>query len=97
MNMHAYRRCDGARMTAADLAASVPIHPGELEELAWPIDLVEDWLLHASNDTRTELGAFLIDLTGHHLGLGPAAVIEQLGQASLTLHRLISGAKARRR
>lgn len=86
-----YYRCDGVRLTTADLAETVPIHPCELDELVWPIDVIEDWLLHASDDTITDLGEFI--RSARTRNMDPAAVIEALGNNSVTLHRLIEGAR----
>lgn len=84
---HLYRRGDGAVLGAVDLAQCLPIHPTELTEWLWPISLVEDWLLHASDDALAELAHFLGTAA---CGPTPAQVTEHLGRTALALHRLIA-------
>lgn len=93
MNADGYRRCDGARFSTAELAGCVLIHPSELEELVWGIDLVEDWLLHTSDETLADLACFL-----NHSCYRPAPevadITTHLGRASVMLHRLIRASRS---
>lgn len=58
----------------ADHCSAVTFEPDEVEELYWLLGQLEDWLLHASDEVRAELGDFLgrphmvrvvIDTLGH--------------------------------
>ncbi|GAA0973449.1 hypothetical protein GCM10009555_028260 [Acrocarpospora macrocephala] len=72
---------DGARLSAADLACCLPIHQGELEDLARLLALVEDWLLHADEQVWADLARFLHERP-------PADLIDELGTQSVKLHQL---------
>ena len=76
---------DGAWLTATDLTSCLPLHHGELQELAQLLTLVEDWLLHSGDDVLADLARFL-----HHRP--PADLIDELGTQSVKLHRLARAA-----
>ncbi|MFG1874273.1 hypothetical protein ACGFIV_05495 [Sphaerisporangium sp. NPDC049003] len=52
------RRGDQALFGIAGLDQCVPLHRGELEEIAYLITLLEDWLLHAGDEVWAELADF---------------------------------------
>ncbi|WP_433432934.1 hypothetical protein [Nonomuraea sp. CA-141351] len=83
-----YQRADGAVLSDADLAECRPLHRDELRDLAWLLGLLEDWLLHTSDDVRADLATFP----------GPSRhtidrhtiddLIDHLGTQAVKLHRL---------
>jgi hypothetical protein len=77
-----FHRADGARFCAADLDECVPVHRGELDEIAYLITLLEDWLLHTDDLVLADLARFAHDRR-------PADLIDDLGTQSVKLHRLI--------
>ena len=78
-----FRRGDGVLFTPADLRCSVPVHRGELDELACVITLLEDWLLHADEGVIAALADFAPEYRAGDL-------IDDLGSQSVKLHRLTS-------
>jgi hypothetical protein len=86
-----YERCDGALLTTADLAESVPLHVGELEELAHLAGLIEDWLLFASDEVLAELTDFARSGGGHTTA---ATLTADLGTASARLARMTRAIRA---
>jgi hypothetical protein len=77
-----FRRADGALFSTVDLDQCVPIHRGELDEIAYLITLLEDWLLHTSGEVLANLADFARDRR-------PADLIDELGTQSVKLHTLI--------
>jgi hypothetical protein len=64
------------------MTATTTLPTEEAQEWADLIATVEDWLLHASHDTLTDLGEFL-----HRPGVA-RAVIAELGNIALRLREL---------
>jgi hypothetical protein len=65
--------------------AGVVLDADEAADLAWLLDLIEDWLRHVDDDAHADLASYL-DGSGHGrlAAAGLAAVVEQ---NALTLHR----------
>jgi hypothetical protein len=61
---------------------ATPLHPDEAAEWADLVGTVEDWLLHASDDTLADLGEFL-----HRPGV-TRAVVSELGNIVCRLRQL---------
>jgi hypothetical protein len=80
-----YRRCDGAVLSAADLAEAVPLHVGELDNLAQLITLIEDWLRFADDDVHDALAHFACAGGGRR---SAADLIDELGHAAVGLDRM---------
>jgi hypothetical protein len=77
--------------TDCNFADPVTVAPHEAEELWWLLGKLEDWLLHASDEARAELGDFV-----NHLCPNDAVedVINTLGRYCVEfLHR--SGSQTR--
>ena len=82
--------------TAANPAVADPgvvLDPDEAADLARLLEVVEDWLLHADDDARADLAAFL-DGTGHG-HLAAAGLTTLLGHNATTLHRRLRKATIR--
>lgn len=43
----------------ADHCRPITLGPDDVEQLHWALGQIEDWLLHASDDSLEELGEFL--------------------------------------
>jgi hypothetical protein len=71
----------------------VVLDPDEATDLARLLDLIEDWLLHADDDTQADLAGFL-DGTGHGQ-LAAAGLATLLGHTATTLHRRLRKATTR--
>lgn len=71
----------------------VVLDADEAADLAALLDLVEDWLLHADDDARADLAAFL-DGSGHGQ-LAAAGLATLLGHNATTLHRRLRKATTR--
>lgn len=77
----------------AETNRGVVLDPDEAADLARLLDLIEDWLLHADDDTRADLAGFL-DGNGHgHLAAAGLATL--LGHNATTLHRRLRKATTR--
>lgn len=61
---------------------TAPLHPIEADDYADLVRLIEDWLLHASDETLAELAEFAPG------SFRPDAIIAQLGRAALPLRQL---------
>ena len=61
---------------------TAPLHPAEADDYADLLRLIEDWLLHASDDTLAELAEFAPG------SFRPAAIIAELGRVTLRLRQL---------
>jgi hypothetical protein len=72
---------------------AVVLDSDEAADLARLLDLIEDWLLHADDDARADLAAFL-DGSGHgHLAAAGLATV--VGHNAMTLHRRLRKATTR--
>lgn len=63
-----------------------PVHLDELDEWAWLIARIEDWLLHAGDDTIADYHEF----TGHR-GPGVDDVTYTLGRMVVRMRNLAEG------
>ena len=63
-----------------------PVHVDELDEWAWLLRLVEDWLGHAGHDTVADWARFA-GPCGEHID----DVADTLGRASLRMRDLAKG------
>jgi hypothetical protein len=61
---------------------TAPLHPAEADDYADLLTLIEDWLLHASDETLAELAEFAPRT------LRPDAIIAELGRVSVRLRQL---------
>lgn len=66
----------------------VRMHVEELDEIAWTLGLIEDWLLHTTDDVYADLAAF----AGHGPFTRPAHVhgrliARHLGDHTITINR----------
>lgn len=78
---------------AATADQGVVLDPDEAADLARLLNLIEDWLLHADDDTRADLAGFL-DGSGHgHLAAAGLATL--VGHNATTLHRRLRKATTR--
>lgn len=68
-------------------STGVILDADEAADLAHLLSVVEDWLLHADDDARADLAAFL-DGSGHGQ-LAAAGLATLLGHNAATLHRRI--------
>lgn len=83
---------------ATDPAATDPVpvllDPEHVDELRRLLGTVEDWLLHAGDEARDDLAAFL---TGQAWSAAPperltAALISELGEHTILLRQALHGA-----
>jgi hypothetical protein len=66
---------------------TVPVDRSRIEELAGIVGVIEDWLLHADDDTHHDLAEFLRGLGNlHHRPVG--MLIDELGTHHIALRRL---------
>jgi len=63
-----------------------PTDAGDLRALAGYLSIVEDWLLHTSDDVLDELARFAFRAV-YHPRDGVDALVDHLGHASVALHR----------
>jgi len=66
----------------------VRVHREELDEISWTIGLIEDWLLHTTDDVYADLAAF----AGHGPFTRPAdlhgrLIARHLGNHTITISR----------
>jgi hypothetical protein len=66
-------------------AAQDPVDDERSEDLCWAVGLVEDWLLHASDEALDELADFAYGPPPHHGRRRLRWIIELLGDAALRL------------
>ena len=71
----------------------VLVDPDEIDELRRLLGTVEDWLLHACDEARDDLGGFL---TGQAWSAAPperltAALISELGEYTVLLRKALTG------
>jgi hypothetical protein len=79
--------------TPAATESGVVLDCDEAADLAHLLEVIEDWLLHADDDARTDLAGFL-DGSGHgHLAAAGLATL--LGHNATTLHRRLRKATTR--
>jgi hypothetical protein len=71
--------------TSATTDRGVVLDPDEAADLARLLGVVEDWLLHADDDTRADLAGFLDGVGNGHLAAAGLATLA--GHHALTLHR----------
>lgn len=71
----------------ADHRSAVTLEPDEVEDLHWLLGQLEDWLLNASDEVRTELGHFL----GRHRPHMVRVVIDTLGHFGVEIRRRSEG------
>lgn len=86
VSAYRYRRGDGTVMHPDELLEAVPMLAYELEDLAWQLDLLWQWL-RFEPVARHELGAFLA------ADARPTTVtqlMDQLDATSARLHRLVT-------
>lgn len=68
----------------------VVLDPDEAVDLTHLLDLIEDWLSRADDDTQADLADFLDGAGNGHLAA--AGLIATLEQATLALHRRLKQA-----
>lgn len=79
---------NGDSVIALDTHVAVP--------LCFDLDVLEDWLLHASPDTLHELGNFAYRATGNPQ-FGVTELITALGRYTVLLRRLLTAQRAQQR
>lgn len=84
MNAYRYRRGDGTVMHPDELLEAVPMLVCELEDLAWLLDLLWQWL-RFEPEARHELCAFL---AAEDRPSTVAALMDQIDATSARLHQL---------
>jgi hypothetical protein len=60
---------------------TAPLHPGEADDYADLLRLIEDWLLHASDETLAELAEFA------PRSFRPDAIVAELGRVTRRLRQ----------
>jgi hypothetical protein len=81
-----YRRGDGTVMHPDDLLEAIPMMPDELEQVAWLLELLWQWL-RLEPDAQHELAAFL---AADARPTTMRELIAQLDATSAQLHRLVT-------
>jgi hypothetical protein len=73
-------------------SASVLLDPDQIDELRRLLGTVEDWLLHAGDDTLDDLGGFLAGLSWSTSSPArlTAALIDDLGEHTVLLRQALA-------
>jgi hypothetical protein len=68
---------------------TVAVHTDDAEDIVWLLNTLEDWLRHASDDTRDELAEF----TGRRTGIELTRLLNELGHQAVRLRRALNKAQ----